>query len=563
VQSSELQAVSYVAASFLALAQIFRMLPTYAKGRHCLWAFCLLFLVPYLQDQLSIRSAQALAQQSFQHIYKHPVEILTDSAKVKFDALSKTQSKNYSAASNEYQSRYSADPPSGFEDWYEYAVSHQSPIIDDFDMIHDLVSPFWKLSGYEFLQMMTYLRATSDSDLWHCTFSSKHNNTHCNNPFRTLDRHIGTLFDRLLGSLPARLPDIEFLVNHLDEPRVLFPSDRVRREESDSTKPSYQPMWDALRKNCAPSQRNATVEAFALPFVTDLSSTRNLCRHEEYRSMHGLVMSPASSRLIEGMVPILSTGSLSTTGDILFPSPAYIEAQFQYDGAYDVEWDKKRNNLYWAGSTTGGFASNDQWRHFHRQRFVSLAQNSGRKQHIYFREENGVVSRVKSSFLNSRLYDVGFTKIFQCQRRICREEDAYFKVKPWAGKHQALQSKLVFDLDGNGISGRYYQLLASRSAPLKQTLLREWHDDRLVPWFHYIPVSQGMEELPELVSYLTSNEKGQRIAREIAGRGREWYFKALREVDMSIYTYRLVLELARLQDPERQAGLPKKKTRDE
>jgi hypothetical protein len=63
-----------------------------------------------------------------------------------------------------------------------------------------------------------------------------------------------------------------------------------------------------------------------------------------------------------------------------------------------------------------------------------------------------------------------------------------------------------------------------------------------------------MEELPELVSFLTSNEKGQRIAREIAERGRDWYFKALREVDMSIYTYRLVLELARLQDPQSQAG---------
>jgi hypothetical protein len=183
-----------------------------------------------------------------------------------------------------------------------------------------------------------------------------------------------------------------------------------------------------------------------------------------------------------------------------------------------------------------------------------LAQNLERKQHVYLREQDGVASHVESTFLNSRLYDVGFTKVFQCERRTCREESAYFKIKPWAGKHRAFQSKLVFDLDGNGISGRYYQLLASKSAPLKQTLLREWHDDRLIPWVHYIPVSQNMEELPELVSYLTSNEKGQRIAREIAERGRDWYFNALREVDMSIYAYRLVLEWARLQDTQRQAG---------
>jgi hypothetical protein len=62
-----------------------------------------------------------------------------------------------------------------------------------------------------------------------------------------------------------------------------------------------------------------------------------------------------------------------------------------------------------------------------------------------------------------------------------------------------------------------------------------------------------MEELPELVTYLTSCAKGQKIAREIADQGRDWFFKAFREVDQSIYTYKLPLELARLQDPKRQA----------
>ncbi|MGG6497011.1 UNVERIFIED_CONTAM: glycosyl transferase family 90, partial [Bacteroidetes bacterium 56_B9] len=86
---------------------------------------------------------------------------------------------------------------------------------------------------------------------------------------------------------------------------------------------------------------------------------------------------------------------------------------------------------------------------------------------------------------------------------------AYFRTKPWADKYKAFRSKLTFDMDGNGISGRYYQLLASKSVVLKQTLLREWHDDRLVPWAHYVPVSQGLEELPELVSYLTTSVRGQ------------------------------------------------------
>ena len=77
-----------------------------------------------------------------------------------------------------------------------------------------------------------------------------------------------------------------------------------------------------------------------------------------------------------------------------------------------------------------------------------------------------------------------------------------------------------------------------------------------MPWVHYIPVSLGMEELPELVTHLVVNEAGRRIARDVAEEGREWFGEALREVDRSIYVYRLLLELARLPDPERRAGVP-------
>lgn len=162
------------------------------------------------------------------------------------------------------------------------------------------------------------------------------------------------------------------------------------------------------------------------------------------------------------------------------------------------------------------------------------------------------MERVASSFLNGRLYDVGFTRIMQCLRRQCRAQRGFFPPGAWADKDAALQSRLVFDLDGNGISGRYYKLLASKSLPLKQTLLREWHDERLVPWVHYVPVSQSLEELPELVLYLTSTASGQRRAEEMAGKGQDWHGKALRKEDMAVYVYRLMLELARLQDPNRQ-----------
>jgi len=58
------------------------------------------------------------------------------------------------------------------------------------------------------------------------------------------------------------------------------------------------------------------------------------------------------------------------------------------------------------------------------------------------------------------------------------------------------------------------KLPTSRSAPLKQMLLREGHDGRLAAWVHYIPVSLGMEELPELVNWLTGSARGHAEGRD-------------------------------------------------
>jgi len=563
-QASEIPAVSSVIASFVSLSLVITMVPKQSKGRYFLWIFVLVPLCLYIANEVAILKSSSAAQHAFDRSEKHhPVEALANQAKINFEAFQKKQSKDYTAAYREYQRRYRQEPPPGFEDWYEFAVSHQSPVIDDFDMIHQAISPFQNISGSQIQEIMDSVYAKSNSELWLCEFSGKLGKTSCTHAHRSFDRHIGVLLDKVLGDLMIKLPDVKFLVNHFDEPRVLIPPQTLEGKGSENftiTDMSHRPVWDTVTKYCSIQRRDdggqakSTVETFGLPFVADRTTNMDLCRRPEYRDMHGIGISPTTFRLIEGLVPVLSTGSLSAMGDIMIPSPAYIENEFHYDGSHDPEWDTKQNNLYWAGSTTGGFAINNQWRHYHRQRFVTLAQNLQSKSYSYLRNVGGAIKRVQSRFLNSRLFDVAFTRVFQCEKKFCRDQKDYFEIKAWADKNQPLQSRLAFDIDGNGISGRYYQLLASKSAPLKQTLFREWHDDRLMPWVHYIPVSQSMEELPELVQYLLLNKKGQAIAKEVAEQGRDWFGKAFRQVDMSIYMYRLLLELARLQDLNRKAG---------
>ncbi|KAI1863590.1 hypothetical protein JX265_008807 [Neoarthrinium moseri] len=563
-QTSSFQAASHVAASVVSLGQVIHALPRQERGRLALWTFSLFAIIPYAANLHAIRTAESIVRETARS-GNHPVEKLIGEARTDFHHLLQKQSQNYTAAETEYRRRYGIEPPAGFEAWYDFAVSHQSPIIDDYDTIYASVSPFWKRSGVEIARIMVEVQDALDSELWLCQFTSENAKTHCTHPYRVFDRHTGSMFESLLANLPGVIPDVKFLVNHLDEPRVLIPPGSRRNNPPSShaqvalADMSRQSTWDAITKFCDSNPQDEfsrdryNAKTPSLQFVAHPASDKDLCQHPQNRNTHGLFMSPTSFRLIEGLVPVLSTGSPSTMGDILFPSPAYMESEFQYDATNDIEWDRKRSTLYWAGSNTGAYASDNQWRQYHRQRFVAVAQNLERRTHYYLREVAGAITSVKSSFLNTRLFDVSFTRIFQCQWKYCRDQSSYFNIKSWADKDEAFRFQLVFDMDGNGISGRYYKLLASRSAPLKQTLLREWHDERLVPWVHYIPVSQSMDELPELVLYLTSTDSGQKRAMEIAEQGREWFSKAFREVDRTIYVYRLLLELARLQDPAREA----------
>ncbi|ESA42309.1 glycosyltransferase family 90 protein [Neurospora crassa] len=573
IQPSDIQALANVVASLVALAQSISMLPKHTEQRALLWSFALVPLFPYLANLVAIRAAESAAQQlTSQHPGQHPVAQLMEKAKADFDSMLSRQSKTYEAAVEEYKRRYKVEPPPGFRGWYDFAVKSQSPIIDDFDTIYHSVSPFWKFSGQEVMGLMNEAYYARYSELWLCNFHGVTAKTECRHPYRTFDRHLTLLFDTVLGDLAGVLPDIKFVVNHLDEPRVVIP--RVSTPDGwrfSLLDMSHRPIWKELNAPCSSSSSSSEpndttdgIDTFGLPFVTSTASSLDICANPSYADTYGLFTSPVSMRLFTGLVPVLSTGAPSTMSDILYPSAAYIESGFIYDPTRDIPWEQKSNNLYWAGSTTGGYSSdsssssaNSQWKSFHRQRFVSLAQNLNRQRHTYLRSLNGAITRVTSPFLNSRLFSVFFTRFQFCSPATCRAQRSFFRTKSYADKDEALHSRLVFDLDGNGISGRYYKLLASNSAVLKQTLLREWHDDRLVPWVHYFPVSLGMEEVPELVMYLTSTEEGRQKAREVAEGGKEWWGKALRERDMGVYLYRLLLEVGRLQDAGRREGEPR------
>ncbi|UNI23308.1 hypothetical protein JDV02_009138 [Purpureocillium takamizusanense] len=559
-QSSYLYAASQILAALLSLGQTVHLVSTKStKPSSHLWVLAVVPLIPLLANLYGVGTLLQLRE-------RHPIETLARASELRFEAMVARQSRSYIAAETEYRRRYGIEPPPGFEAWYNYTIAHESHIIDEFDMIHEALAPWLKMSGLQVRGVMERANRIRDVDLWKCELIGRTKELKCNHPFRS-DGYIKEAFERWLKLLTVELPDLTFLANYLDEPRVMLRGEGSTSAEGvQVSNMARRPIWDKLTGSC-PIKSNFSLPglpglaglygggAHGLSFVTDTRADKDLCQHPEYRDMHGLVISPTSFTLIEGPVPVLTPGTVSTMGDVLFPSPSSTGEGFTYDDSGDVEWDKKKNSLYWAGSTTGGYAGNDSWKKFHRQRFVALARGLDRGRKLwYLRERDGIFRRVAWPVLLGRdLFDVAFSSAIQCDEKFCEAQRAYFDMHGRADQNAPFGSRLVFDLDGNGISGRFNKLLASRSAVLKQTLLREWHDERLIPWVHYIPVSQGLGELPEMVAWLTGTEEGRSRAKMVADRGRQWAARAMREQDRAIYVYRLLLELARIQDPGREA----------
>ncbi len=87
----------------------------------------------------------------------------------------------------------------------------------------------------------------------------------------------------------------------------------------------------------------------------------------------------------------------------------------------------------------------------------------------------------------------------------------------------------------------------------QQELFKEWHEDRLIPWLHFVPIGLSMEELPETTRYLLDDLEGQLIAAEMARASHDWSRKLLREVDATAAYYHVFLEYVRLLDDNRDA----------
>jgi hypothetical protein len=133
---------------------------------------------------------------------------------------------------------------------------------------------------------------------------------------------------------------------------------------------------------------------------------------------------------------------------------------------------------------------------------------------------------------------------------------------------EQFKSKYLIDIDGHSFSGRWRAFQLSKSLGIKATIFREWHDSRLFAWRHFVPMDNRYDDLYSLMTYFigldpkTSSQDAFSIsepyiqshdfeAEVIAAQSREWAHHALRNEDLDIYLYLLLLEYGRIIDDNR------------
>ena len=519
----------------------------------------------------------------------HPIVQLVEENNNRFDKVLASQSQTLEEAVTEYTSRYGRHPPRGFDKWFAVAQEKEFQFIDEFDTIMESLEPFWGVPAstlrarYESTReapAMIEFRVRGDT----VEYSSDH-------------YHASYLMNWMnYTTWGDVIPNIDFMISTLDEPRIVAPYDTVelamqnanaqklvgaRRMDLEVPRLAHlnsdpvkwinvgkQDAWEAMLSSChvdSPARselarEGLTDEALSLPFVSNTTTNKDVCSSPDLLHGHGFLASPESLTVTHSLVPVFAQCKPSIFNDILYPSPYYqmqIESN-DYDESTDSDWDEKLDRLYWAGTATGGYHTAHNWMTMHRARLTLMtASDSDMPVNLLKKDAQALWQTVRSKWSEiANLFYVKVTNIVQCAEEACEAMRSRFSDADGEMKHEpveaALESKYALDMDGNTFSGRYYRLLKSNVAVFKHTSFKEWHDGRLVPWVHYIPVSASAEELGETMRYLVEEEEGKEIGRRIAAQGRDWARKTLRSEDLEVVFVRVLMEYARVMSDDRE-----------
>ena len=508
----------------------------------------------------------------FQH---HPIYHLAEEAAATFEEMQIRQSRSLIGAVSEYKRRYGRQPPQGFHKWYDFMLANNISFVDEYDFMTHSVDPYWHVTPNILRDYIELAASMTPSSSRLGVLEIKDHKAEVHNGNFQHDQLL-----QLLQPVLEFLPDMKMILNDLDESRVIVPHDVLSLTETSRSSETtelagsdyktrlisftdlgHQKSFDSIVLSCPPDSPARSPIARAdhgkanIPFISNITEARDICHYPAWKAdQHGILSSPSTLVFTHQRLPIASTAKVSSFQDILIPSSYYFQDDIaEYNESWDPSWEEKEDIVYWRGSGTGGQWHDGSWRHGHRQRFVNFTNSPAQKIQLMNQTGFGGQWTTYNSTIGEmdHLFKTNFSKFFQCDARDCSEQKAKFLVAPTDTLEDSYKYKILYNLDGNSFSGRYYRFLKSNSLVFMQNLFREWHEDRLIPWVHYVPISLGMEELPETARYLLEDPEGQKIAARIARDSREWARKILRPIDLSAALLRILLEYNQLLQDDR------------
>jgi glycosyl transferase family 90 len=350
--------------------------------------------------------------------------------------------------------------------------------------------------------------------------------------------------------------------------------------------------WDHTRMSCGPDTpaRNVpSLEDFEDPvefpvgwpsysyhgYVSNWTQAQDPCYQPHLRGMHGTFIEPVSMATSHELIPIFGGSKLPMNNDILLPGAMYLSEEARYSGGEQhakYAWSSKHDSMVWRGVASGGRNKEGNWPHFHRHRFVqglngttvSLVEASKFSPQSFQlptaglydipAQRDGTLGQWLSSFSDAAFVHLEcFPAEYAGKTRTpqCSYTDPYFSVAPVMPMEEQFAHKFLPDIDGNSFSGRWRGFLLSTSLPMKATIYSEWHDDRLMPWVHFVPFDNSFMDFYGIMAYFLGGR--DLAARRIAEEGRAWAQKVLRREDMLMYVWRLLLEFARVCDDNKES----------
>ncbi|KAH8101730.1 capsular associated protein [Cristinia sonorae] len=553
---------------------------------------------------------------------EHPIPQLMAEAESKFRNLLARQSKTLELAVQEYKRRYDRDPPRGFDHWWQFARDNGVLIKDDYDAIAEDLAPFWKLPSDEVRRRAEVAGSLPSIDLIRVRSG---NATAIN--MRTGLPEVSARargFLSMLEKFQDKLPDVDFPINSMAEGRILVPweqnvqpntTDSLSSQLSGVNTPDWRGegnVWEAYRRTCPPdsaarrlytsfrssstSQRPISPtedRSYDFSFPSDVNGNFSFCDHPWAHYNQGHFFS--DWRTISVLFPVFSPAKASGYFDIRIPSHYYYAQTRRYTYGWDpvnlelkatdhmeTPWEFKSDKVFWRGASTGGGSSPPGFTPgYQRHRFVRMASDESKSNRtVVFADPPGsnnyVYTQVPTASLNEEMMDVAFVKVVDSANypggigaliRDHRFDDGGVNL----GDHW--RHKYLVDIDGMGYSGRFFSFLESDSAVMKATVYREFFEEWIQPWLHYIPLSMSYREIYNIHSFFSGATRstllaanstalslsparrrpvdGDRRLRRIARAGKQWKRTLGRRVDMEAYVYRLVLEYVRVSSEDR------------